>query len=66
MAKLRYAIFLFVTHWLSGLTTLNVSLSTDNNPGGMGDVGDLRYAINTMNQNLNSMADDYAITFDFP
>lgn len=66
MAKLRYVIFLFVTHWLSGLTTINVTLNTDNNPGGIGDVGDLRYAINTMNQNLNTLPDDHAIVFAFP
>ncbi len=29
------------------LTTLHVSLSSDDNPGGIGDAGDLRYAINT-------------------
>ena len=48
------------------LTTLSVTLSTDNNPGGFGEVGDLRHALNTMNQDLNSVPDDYAIVFAFP
>lgn len=48
------------------LTTLNVTLSTDNDPGGFGDVGDLRYVLNTMNQDLNTTPDDYAIVFAFP
>lgn len=48
------------------LTTLEVTLSTDNNPGGIGDSGDLRYALNTMNQQLDTTPDDYAITFAFP
>ncbi len=33
----------------ASLTTLNVTTNTDNNPGGMGEIGDLRFAINTMN-----------------
>jgi hypothetical protein len=66
MHKLRYVVFLFVCHSLQGLTTLHVTSSSDNNPGGMGDVGDLRYCLNTMNQGLHSIADDYAIVFDFP
>ncbi len=56
----------FISSFSYALTTLHVTLSSDNDPGGMGDVGDLRYALNTMNQNLNSTADDYAIVFDFP
>ena len=48
------------------LTTLNVTVDTDNNPGGTGDVGELRYWINTMNQQLASAADDYQIIFDHP
>ena len=59
-------IFLFASRSLLALTTLNVTLSSDNNPGGMGDVGDLRYCLNTMNQGLNGPPDDYAITFAFP
>ncbi len=59
-------IFLFFCHSLQGLTTLHVTSSSDNNPGGMGDIGDLRYCLNVMNQNLNSIPDDYAIVFDFP
>lgn len=66
MRKLRYLVFLFVCHSLQGLTTLHVTLSSDGNPGGMGDVGDLRYALNTMNQGLNTIPDDYAIVFDSP
>lgn len=48
------------------LTTLTVTLSTDNDPGGVGEVGDLRYALNTMNQSLNLVPDDYAIVFAAP
>jgi hypothetical protein len=66
MLKLRYFIVLCIFHSLQGLTTLHVSLSSDNNPGGMGDVGDLRYCLNAMNQGLSSIPDDYEIVFDFP
>src|SRR3984885_8978802 len=66
MFKLRYWIFLFFCHSLHGLTTLHVTLSSDNNPGGMGEIGDFRYCLNAMNQGLNSVPDDYAIVFDFP
>ncbi len=66
MLKFRHWIFLLFCHSLHGLTTLHVTLSSDNNPGGMGDIGDLRYCLNVMNQDLNSMPDDYAIVFDFP
>lgn len=59
-------IFLFVPHSLFALTTLNVTISSDNNPGGIGDVGDLRYCINSMNQDLNTIPDDYAILFASP
>lgn len=62
----KHWLFLFAPYSLFALTTLNVTLSTDNNPDGFGDMGDLRYMLNTMNQNLNSMPDDYAIVFDFP
>ncbi|MBN9378628.1 MAG: hypothetical protein BGO14_07130 [Chlamydiales bacterium 38-26] len=62
----RYLIFMFTSHSLFALTTLNVTLSSDNNPGGIGEVGDLRYCLNSMNQNLNIAPDDYAIIFDFP
>ena len=47
-------------------TTLMVTLSTDNDPGGFGEVGDLRYALNTINQSLNAAPDDYAIVFASP
>jgi hypothetical protein len=66
MFKFKYLIFIFIPHSLCALTTLHVTLSSDNNPGGIGDVGDLRYALNSMNQDLNTIPDDYAIIFDFP
>lgn len=66
MHSFRYWIFLFFCHSLHGLTTLHVTINSDNNPGGMGDLGDLRYCLNVMNQDLNSIPDDYAIVFDFP
>lgn len=59
-------ILLFASHSVYALTTLTVTKSTDNNPGGMGEVGDLRYYLNTMNQQLSTSIDDYAITFAFP
>src|ERR1700730_10368327 len=61
-----FIFFLCISYSLFSLTTLNVTVSTDNNPGGFGDVGDLRYCLNTMNQGLNTVSDDYAILFDFP
>lgn len=63
---LKYWIFLLSSNSLFALTTLNVTLSSDNNPGGIGEAGDLRYALNSMNQDLNTTPDDYAITFAFP
>lgn len=63
---LKYCVFLFITQYLSSITILNVTLSSDNNPGGMGEVGDLRWCLNSMNQELNTTPDDYAITFAFP
>jgi len=66
MFKFKYWVLLFTSHSLYAITTLNVILSSDNNPGGMGDVGDLRYCLNTMNQGLNTVPDDYAILFAFP
>lgn len=48
------------------LTTLQVTLSTDNDPGGIGEVGDLRFVLNVMNQDLNTVPDDYAIVFATP
>jgi hypothetical protein len=65
MLKFRYWIFVFFCHSLQGLTTLHVTLSSDNNPGGMGEIGDFRYCLNSMNQGLNSVPDDYVIVFDF-
>lgn len=69
MDKFKYCfiVFLFfVSQSVSALTTLTVTLSSDNNPGGMGEIGDLRYYLNTMNQELNTLSDDYAILFAFP
>jgi len=62
----RYLILLFASHSLFSLTTLDVTLSSDNDPGGFGEVGDLRYCLNSMNQDLNTTPDDYAIIFDSP
>jgi len=61
-----YSIFLFASQSAYALTTLHVTLSSDNNPGGFGEIGDLRYSLNTMNQGLNTTPDDYAIIFDSP
>ena len=58
MFKFKYLIFLLISHSLCALTTLHVTLSTDDNPGGFGDVGDLRYCLNTMNVYLNSTIDN--------
>lgn len=66
MFKFKFWIFLLYTHSLYALTTLTVSSMTDNDPGGFGEPGDLRYCINTMNQNLNTASDDYQIVFQFP
>jgi len=66
MVKFKYVLLLFFTPCVCALTTLQVTLNSDNNPGGIGEIGDLRYCLNTMNQNLNTMPDDYAITFTFP
>lgn len=59
-------IFLLISNSLYALTTLTVTSATDNNPGGMGEIGELRYVLNLMNQNLSTSADDYAIVFDSP
>lgn len=66
MFKFKYWMFLFASHSVYALTTLHVTLSTDNNPGGFGEPGDLRYCLNSMNQDLSTIPDDYAILFDFP
>lgn len=66
MFKFKYLILLFTVHSLCALTTLNVTLSSDDNAGGIGNEGELRYWLNIMNQNLNSSLDDYAIVFDHP
>ncbi|HEV2601772.1 MAG TPA: hypothetical protein VGT41_05790 [Candidatus Babeliales bacterium] len=66
MFKFKCLIFLFTAHSLYALTTLNVTISSDNNPGGFGDIGDLRYCLNTMNEALNTTPDDFAIVFASP
>lgn len=66
MLKSKYWIFLFTSYSLYALTTLTVTQSSDNNPGGRGEIGDLRHCLNTMNENLTTTFDDYAILFDFP
>lgn len=63
---LKYSILVLSSYSLLALTTLHVTLGTDNDPGGNGDLGDLRYWLNSMNQDLNTTPDDYAIVFDFP
>ncbi|WP_169457954.1 hypothetical protein [Ottowia thiooxydans] len=59
-------IFLLTIQPAFALTTLTVTSSSDNNPGGQGEVGDFRYALNVMNSNLNVIPDDYAIVFASP
>lgn len=61
-----FIFFLFTSHSLFALTVLDVTISSDNDPGGIGEIGDLRYCLNSMNQNLNTTSDDYAIVFAFP
>lgn len=58
--------FLLSTQTLLALTVLDVTINSDNNPGGIGEAGDLRYCLNAMNLGLNTTPDDYAITFAFP
>lgn len=66
MFKFKHWIFVFASHSLYAVTTLNVTISSDNNPGGIGEIGDLRYCLNAMNQGLNTIPDDYEIVFAFP
>lgn len=66
MFKFMSWIFLFTSHSLYALTTLQVTISSDNNPGGIGEIGDLRYCLNSMNQSLNTTPDDYEIVFASP
>lgn len=67
MFKLRYLILFLVFNSLNALMIFNVTDPTDDSPGTFGNPGDLRYWLNTMNQQLNGgTIDDYAITFDFP
>jgi hypothetical protein len=66
MVKFKSWFLFFISHALCALTTLHVTVSSDNNPGGFGELGDLRYCLNTMNQDLQNIPDDYEIVFDFP
>lgn len=68
MFKFKYWIFsLLIKQSLSALTVLNVTSSSDNEPGGRGENGDLRYCLNSMNHDLNNGSNnDYAIVFAFP
>ena len=66
MFKFRYFIVLFFSPSLFAVTILHVTMGSDNNAGGIGDPGDLRYCLNSMNQQLNTTPDDYEIVFDFP
>ena len=64
---LKYFVFsLLTTQSLLALTVLNVTENSDNNPGSIGNPGELRYCLNTMNLALNTTPDDYAIVFDSP
>lgn len=66
MFKYIYVLFLLFSSSVHASTTLHVSVSTDNDPGNIGEAGDLRFCLNTMNQQLNSGPGDYAIVFDMP
>lgn len=67
MNKFKFwIVFLFISKSIYGLTTCNVTLNTDNNPGDSGEAGDLRYCLNSMNVNLNTTPDDYEIGFVSP
>ena len=65
-AAIGLPIALFASNAALALTTLTVTLGSDNNPGGIGEAGDLRYSLNAMNQGLNTTPDDYAIVFASP
>ncbi|MGZ6255023.1 MAG: hypothetical protein ACXWL5_03480 [Candidatus Chromulinivorax sp.] len=66
MFKCISLILFFTYQTIYPLTTLQVTISSDNNPGGIGEIGDLRYCLNSMNESLNTSPDDYEIVFDFP
>lgn len=66
MFKFKYLILLFASHSLYALTTLIVTTNTDNKPGDIGEAGDLRYCLNSMNHDLDAIPDDYVIVFDHP
>lgn len=62
----KYWISLLSFQSLIATTILTVSMPTDDDPGGSGNVGELRYYLNLMNTNLNSSLEDYEIQFQFP
>lgn len=67
MDRLKYwTLLFFIIPSVYADTTCNVALSSDNDPGGEGQNGELRYCLNTMNENLNAHADNYIIGFDAP
>lgn len=70
MSHLKYGLLGFIliaSLPLYATTILHVSLSTDDDAGGYGQNGDLRHAMNTMNEQLNQGSlDDYQIVFDMP
>lgn len=59
-------LFLLASNSVFAATILTVKLSTDNNPGGLGQPDDLRYCLNTLNAGLNAGTDDYNIIFEPP
>ncbi len=63
---LKICFSLLGIHSLLALTTFSVTQNSDNNPGGTGDPGDLRFNLNAMNQILNSTPDDCAVIFASP
>lgn len=65
--KIKYIPILFFLHSYSfAITTCSVSLSSDDNPNGMGNPGDLRFCLNQMNTSLDAFSDNYIIDFEYP
>jgi hypothetical protein len=62
----KYWLLIFTSNSLFSLTSITFTKNTDNNPGGTGEVGDLRYAINSMNLGINQDSDDFSIFFSDP
>lgn len=60
----KHCIFLLGCYSLFAFTAIEVTKFTDDDPGGFGMIGELRYWINTINTELNAGGmDDYVITF---